>query len=172
MDEIRCDPTTRIAPAGPWSRSLIRLAMRRRYTDSESLRCVTFEVTGGHRTGNGRYQLSSTIVRDHSVIECSVRVIGYHSSVAGSPARFQLQVVVGVIRVKVPGPTMPTRWTGSLARPYTRTPRATNGRSDTRSSTTNETRWRPARMLRILRVPTTVGPPPTQNPTPANSNAP
>ena len=48
-------------------------------------------------------------------VVCSLRATEYHSSPAGSPARFQLQDVVGAMRMYVPGPAMPTRSKGCSA---------------------------------------------------------
>jgi hypothetical protein len=39
----------------------------------------------------------------------------YQVSPAGSPAMFQLQEMVGVMRIYVPGPTIPSRSTGCSA---------------------------------------------------------
>jgi hypothetical protein len=76
------------------------------------------------------------------------------------------------MRMKWPGPTIPTRSMGPSARPYTRMPRAMNGLTKIMSSTTNATSGLPARTFRNLRVSRTDAPEaPIQKYVPSNSNA-
>ncbi len=77
------------------------------------LQAVTWQLAGVPVTTRSTIRPPAS----HSGRRCTVFCAGYQLSPAGSPAMFQLHDTVGVMGTKMPGPTMPTRSTGSPASP-------------------------------------------------------
>ena len=87
-----------------WSRFRFSLRFTRcGRNDPGSLRHVPFRGTRGSSHARG--------------IWWTVRLAWYQASPTFSPSMFQLQEMVGVMRMYEPGPTIPTRSTGGSAMP-------------------------------------------------------